>query len=41
VDEHLEELARLTDTAGGEAVGTLVQRIDRPHPRFFLGKVRT
>ena len=38
VDEHLEELARLTDTAGGEVVGTLVQRIERPHPRFFLGE---
>jgi len=36
-DEHLEELARLTDTAGGEVVGTLVQRIARPHPRFYLG----
>lgn len=37
-DEHLEELGRLMDTAGGEVVGTLVQRIDKPHPRFYLGK---
>ena len=37
-DEHLEELGRLTDTAGGEIVGTLQQRIDRPHPRLFIGK---
>jgi GTP-binding protein HflX len=37
-DEHLEELARLADTAGGQVVGTLVQRIDRPHPRFYLGE---
>jgi GTP-binding protein HflX len=37
-DEHLEELARLTDTAGGEVVGTLVQRVARPHPRFYVGK---
>jgi GTP-binding protein HflX len=37
-DEHLEELARLTDTAGGDVVGTVVQRIDRPHPRFYVGE---
>lgn len=37
-DEHLEELGRLMDTAGGEVVGTLVQRIDKPHPRFYVGK---
>jgi GTPase len=36
-DEHLEELARLTDTAGGQVVGTVVQRIDAPHPRYYLG----
>jgi len=38
VDEHLEELARLADTAGANVVGTLVQRIERPHPRFFIGE---
>lgn len=37
-DEHLTELGRLTDTAGGEVVGTLVQRIDAPHPRFYIGE---
>lgn len=37
-DEHLQELGRLTDTAGGEVVGTLVQRIDRAHPRFYVGE---
>ena len=37
-DEHLHELARLTDTAGGEVVGSLVQRLDAPHPRYYLGK---
>jgi GTP-binding protein HflX len=37
-DEHLEELGRLTDTAGGKVVGTLQQRIDRPHPRLFIGE---
>ena len=38
VEEHLAELARLTDTAGGEVVGTLTQRISRPNPRFYVGK---
>src|SRR5690606_23203554 len=37
-DEHIEELARLTDTAGGEVAGMLRQRIDSPHPRFFIGE---
>ncbi|MBV9772489.1 MAG: GTPase HflX [Gemmatimonadetes bacterium] len=37
-DEHLEELARLTDTAGPDVVGTLTQRIDKPNPKFFIGE---
>jgi len=37
-DEHLEELGRLTDTAGAEIVGTLTQRIDKPHPRYYIGE---
>ncbi|HEX2190408.1 MAG TPA: GTPase HflX, partial [Longimicrobiaceae bacterium] len=37
-DEHLEELGRLTDTAGPEVVGTLTQKIDRPNPRFYIGE---
>jgi GTP-binding protein HflX len=37
-DEHLEELGRLTDTAGGEVVGSIVQRIDAPHARYYLGE---
>lgn len=36
--EHLEELGRLVDTAGAEIVGELVQRVDSPHPRFYLGE---
>lgn len=36
--EHLAELGRLTDTAGGEVVGTLVQRVPSPHPRFYVGE---
>lgn len=37
VDEHLEELARLADTAGAQVVGTLTQQLDRPHPATYLG----
>jgi GTP-binding protein HflX len=36
--EHLEELARLADTAGAEVVGSLTQQLDRPHPATYLGK---
>jgi len=36
--EHLEELTRLTDTAGGEVVGVVRQWIDAPHPRFYIGQ---
>ena len=38
VEEHLEELARLADTAGARVVGTLVQRLQSPTPKFFLGE---
>ncbi|MEO6444816.1 MAG: GTPase HflX, partial [Gemmatimonadaceae bacterium] len=38
VDEHLEELERLADTAGADVVGTLTQHLDRPHPGTYLGK---
>jgi GTPase len=37
VDEHLQELARLADTAGAQVVGTLTQQLDRPHPGTYLG----
>ena len=36
--EHLVELARLTDTAGGLVAGELIQRLDAPRPRYYLGK---
>jgi len=36
--EHLEELARLTDTAGAEVVSTLQQRLDSPHPKLYIGE---
>ncbi|MBP6773095.1 MAG: GTPase HflX [Gemmatimonadaceae bacterium] len=38
MDEHLEELARLADTAGAIVVGTLTQQLDKPHPGTYLGK---
>jgi len=38
LEEHLEELARLTHTAGGEVASILRQRIDRPNPRFYIGE---
>ncbi|HEY7685457.1 MAG TPA: GTPase HflX [Gemmatimonadales bacterium] len=37
VDEHLNELARLADTAGADVVGRLVQRIEAPTPNLYLG----
>ncbi|MFP4623938.1 MAG: GTPase HflX [Gemmatimonadota bacterium] len=37
-DEHLEELGRLTDTAGANVVAVLIQRLDAPHPRYFIGE---
>ena len=38
MDEHLEELEQLVDTAGGIVVGTLTQQLDRPNPATYLGK---
>ena len=38
VDEHLEELERLADTAGAVVVGSLTQQLDRPNPATYLGK---
>ncbi len=38
VQEHMDELVRLTDTAGGEVVGVLIQRIDGPTPQTYIGK---
>ena len=36
-EEHLLELARLTDTAGGKVAAFVRQRIDAPNPRFYIG----
>ncbi|HJU72621.1 MAG TPA: GTPase HflX [Gemmatimonadaceae bacterium] len=38
LEEHLEELERLADTAGATVVATLTQQIDRPNPATYLGK---
>jgi GTP-binding protein HflX len=38
MNEHLEELERLADTAGAKVVGHLTQQIDRPNPATYLGK---
>lgn len=37
LEESLEELARLADTAGSVVVGSVSQRMNRPHPRTFIG----
>lgn len=36
-DEHVEELARLADTAGAEVVGYVTQNLDRPNSATYLG----
>lgn len=38
VAEHLDELARLADTAGAQIVGTLTQALERPDPATYIGK---
>ncbi len=37
LDEHLEELERLADTAGAVVAGTLTQQLDRPNSATYLG----
>jgi len=37
VEEHLDELERLVDTAGGEVVGRAVQERERPDPATLVG----
>ncbi len=36
--EHMEELRRLTDTAGGEVVSVVQQRLRSPTPSLYIGK---
>lgn len=37
VEEHLEELELLTETAGGNVVGRITQKLSRINPSFFIG----
>ena len=37
-EESLAELATLVDTAGGQAVGTILQSRDKPDPHSFIGE---
>ena len=37
-EDHLQELERLADTAGVEVLDTFVQRLEHPHPRYFIGE---
>ena len=37
-EEHLEELARLIDTAGADEAGRVLQRRDAPDPATYIGK---
>ncbi len=38
VEDHLDELALLVDTAGADVVARVTQRRDRPDPATFIGK---
>ena len=38
MDESLEELDRLVETAGGRTVGKLVQRREKADPAYFIGR---
>jgi GTP-binding protein HflX len=38
MDEHLDELEQLADTAGAVVVGRVTQQLDRPNPATYLGK---
>lgn len=37
-EEHIKELAFLTETAGAVPVKNFIQRMTQPHPKTFLGK---
>ncbi len=41
VEESLQELALLTETAGGEVLETVVQERQKLNPTFFIGKGKT
>src|SRR3990172_4293548 len=37
VHEHMDELARLADTAGARVAGRMIQRVAMPTPNWYLG----
>ena len=37
VQEYLDELSFLTETAGAEEVKRFVQKLEHPHPKTFVG----
>ena len=38
IDEHLDEMELLADTAGAEVLGRITQRLNKINPAFFVGK---
>jgi GTP-binding protein HflX len=38
IDEHLDELARLVDTAGAVVTGRVTQQVQSPTPAFYIGE---
>ena len=38
IDEHLDEMELLADTAGAEVTGRITQRLNKINPAFFVGK---
>ncbi|MEE9572875.1 MAG: GTPase HflX, partial [Candidatus Neomarinimicrobiota bacterium] len=38
IDEHLDEMGLLANTAGAEVVGHVTQRLNKINPAYFVGK---
>ncbi len=38
IDEHIDEMELLADTAGAEVVGRVTQRLNKINPAYFVGK---
>ncbi len=38
IEEHLDEMELLADTAGAEVVGRVTQRLNKVNPAYFVGK---
>jgi GTP-binding protein HflX len=38
VEESLQELSALSDTAGAFIAGTIIQSLNRPNPKYFIGE---